>query len=239
MKQLCKTLGGSTAYGLNTPQSDLDYRGVFVNTDPAYILGLSKFDVIQKQETDDIVYFEARKFFQLLKDGNTGALEILFTDTENFIELAPEFKSVIENRLQFIDTDRMFKCLRGYMQGEVRLANGERTGQLGGKRKLQLEKHGYSPKNFVQLLRLAWTGITLFQEGFFPVNVKKYNVELAADLLDIKTHPEKYSKEQLNERYRTAEADLVKAYETRKVQYSFNVEMANDTLRKLYLPYLQ
>ena len=40
MKMLVKTLGGSTAYGLNTPESDLDYRGVFVNTDPSKILGL-------------------------------------------------------------------------------------------------------------------------------------------------------------------------------------------------------
>ena len=49
-------LGGSTAFGLNTPESDVDYRGVFVNTEPSKILGLEKLDHIQKQETDDIVY---------------------------------------------------------------------------------------------------------------------------------------------------------------------------------------
>ena len=53
---LVKMLGGSTAFGLNTPESDVDYRGVFVNTEPSKILGLEKLDHIQKQETDDIVY---------------------------------------------------------------------------------------------------------------------------------------------------------------------------------------
>lgn len=62
MKMLVKALGGSTAYGLNTPESDLDYRGVFINTDSSKILGLERMDHIQKQETDDIVYYEIRKF---------------------------------------------------------------------------------------------------------------------------------------------------------------------------------
>lgn len=238
MKMLCKTLGGSTAYGLNTPESDIDYRGVFLNTDPAYILGLSKFDVVQKQETDDIVYFEARKFFDLLRNGNTGALEILFTDKANFIEFSPEFDLVYNNKFSFVDSDKMFKCLRGYMQGELRLANGERTGQLGGKRKAQLDRFGFSPKNWVQLLRLAYCGDTLFQEGYFPVNVKESNPTLFEKLIDIKIHPEKYTKEGLGELYVEAEKRLVESYEKRKFKYSFNEELANDVLRKLYLPFL-
>ena len=82
--------------------------------------------------------------------------------------------TVFADRQSFIDTDNMFKCLRGYMQSELRLANGERTGQLGGKRKAQLDKYGFSPKNFVQLFRLAHAGVTLFQEGYFPVNVMPF-----------------------------------------------------------------
>ncbi len=236
---LCKTLGGSRAYGLETPESDTDYRGVFINTDPAVILGLSRHDVVQKQETDDVVYFEVRKFFELLKNGNTGALEILFNRKEQFLELDPAFEMVYENRFKFVDTDKMFKCLRGYMQGELRLANGERTGQLGGKRKTQLEKYGFSPKNFVQLFRLAWAGETLFQEGYFPVNVKEASPEMHEKLIHLKTNPALYTKEQLNAEYVKAEASLVVAYETRKHQFAFDEALANDILRKLYLPYLK
>jgi predicted nucleotidyltransferase len=37
MKVICKVTGGSRMYGLQTPESDTDIRGVFLNTDPAII----------------------------------------------------------------------------------------------------------------------------------------------------------------------------------------------------------
>ena len=238
MKMLVKVLGGSTAYGLNTPTSDVDYRGIFVNTEPSKILGLEKFDHVQKQETDDIVYYEVRKFFELLRSGNTGALEILFTETIP-LETSPEFQNwICGNRESFIDTDKMFKCLLGYMQGERRLANGARTGQLGGKRKEALEKYGYSPKNFVQLLRLAECGAALFEIGTFPVNLNIYNPTFRDNLFHIKTHPELYTKEELNCRADAAEVRLKLSYENRKFNFTFDMTLANDVLRKIYLPYL-
>jgi predicted nucleotidyltransferase len=237
MKMIVKTLGGSTAYGLNTPESDLDFRGIFINTDPAKILGLEKMDHLQKQETDDIVYYEIRKFFELLKGGNTGALEILFTE-EVPIETSAVFKDIQANKLRFVDTDKMFRCLLGYMQGERRLANGERTGQLGGKRKLALEKYGFSPKNFTQLFRLANCGIALFERGYFPVNIKTYSESVHKFLMGVKTKPEDYTKEKLNELADQYEVELKKAYDNRGFEYEFDYELANETLRKAYLPYL-
>lgn len=236
MKMLVKALGGSNAFGLNTPESDLDYRGVFVNTDPAKILGLEKLEHVQKQETDDIVYYEVRKFFELLKNGNTGALELLFT--EEYLETSELFEEVRANRFKFVDTNKMFRCLLGYMQGERRLANGERTGVLGGKRKLQLEKYGFSPKNFVQLFRLAWAGETLFLKGYFPVNVKKEDAVFWAWLMDVKTKPETHTKEELNLEVDKWEIRLKAAYDNRKFKYEFDYALANEMLRRAYLPYL-
>jgi hypothetical protein len=239
LKMLIKTIGGSTAYGLNTPTSDLDYRGVFINTEPAKILGLDRMDHMQKQETDDIVYYEARKFFDLLRQGNTGALEILFTDDpRHIVEQSDAFNIVRANRNRFVDVDKMFRCLLGYMQGERRLANGERTGQLGGKRKAALEQYGFSPKNFVQLLRLAECGVALFQTGTFPVNIMKYDKMFGEQLLDIKVNPWNYTKEGLNASADRAEEELKGAYESRKFFYTFDEDFANEVLRQMYLPYL-
>lgn len=233
---LVKTLGGSTAYGLNTPESDLDYRGVFINTEPSKILGLERMDHIQKQETDDVVYYEARKFFELLKNGNTGALEVLFS--ENLLEKSEVFEEIQHHRLKFVDTDKMFRCLLGYMQGERRLSNGERTGVLGSKRKAQVDKYGFSPKNFTQLFRLANCGIALFQNGYFPVNIEKYDKSVHRFLMRVKTKPESYSKEQLNNLADHYETQLKNAYETRKFKYEFDGALANDILRRAYLQYL-
>lgn len=236
---LIRVYGGSTAYGLNTPESDVDFRGVFVNTDPAKILGLEKHEHVQKQETDDEVYYEVRKFFELLRNGNTGALEILFSN-ETPLETTNEFETLVRpNKLKFVDTDKMFRCLLGYMQGERRLANGERTGVLGGKRKTQLEKYGFSPKNFVQLFRLAHCGVTLFEKGYFPVNMKEESEKVHAFLMDVKTQPWKYSKEDLNAKTDEYEDRLKKSYDNRVVSYNFDCNLANEVLRKVYLPYLQ
>ena len=234
---LVKVLGGSRSYGLDTPESDIDYRGVFANTEASKILGLEKLDHVQKQETDDIVYYEVRKFFELLRAGNTGALEILFS--QEFIETSDEFKNLIQtNRLKFLDSDRMFKCLLGYIQGERRLANGERTGQLGGKRKAQLDKHGFSPKNATQLLRLAFCGDVFFQKGYFPVNVKKENELVWKQLFSIKTEPHLYTVSKVNELFDVAESFMKDSYEKRKFSYTFDAELANDILRRIYLPHL-
>lgn len=233
---LFKMLGGSNSYGLNTPESDVDYRGVFVNTEPSKILGLEKMEHMQKQEAEDVVYYEFRKFFELLRGGNTGALELLFA--EECLETTDTFEEVRANKTKFVDTDKMFRCLLGYMQGERRLANGERTGVLGGKRKAQLEKYGFSPKNFVQLFRLAHAGVSLFQKGYFPVNVKKDDPKLCEWLMDVKVHPEKHSREELNLKVDEFELALKKAYDNRKFSYSFDHELANDMLRRAYLPYL-
>lgn len=236
MKLLVQVVGGSTAYGLNTPESDLDYRGVFINTEPSKILGLERMDHVQKQETDDVVYYELRKFFELLRNGNTGALEILFS--EDFLQTSDVFEEIRANKFKFVDTDKMFRCLLGYMQGELRLANGERTGVLGSKRKAQVEKYGFSPKNFTQLFRLANCGCALFEKGYFPVNMEKYDAYVHAFLMRVKTQPEFYTKAELNNAARHYEEHLKLAYEDRKFKYTFDSEYANDVLRRAYLPYL-
>jgi predicted nucleotidyltransferase len=237
MEMLFTMIGGSQSYGLNTPESDTDLRGVFINTEPSKILGLERMDHVQKQETDDVVYYELRKFFELLRNGNTGALEILFS--EEYLTSSDIFYEIRANKFKFVDTDKMFRCLLGYMQGERRLANGERTGVLGSKRKSQVEKYGFSPKNFTQLFRLANCGMVLFEKGYFPVNMKKYDENVHAFLMRVKTKPESYSKEQLNNFADHYEAQLKLMYENRKFKYTFDSDYANDVLRRAYLPYLQ
>ncbi len=233
---LTKIVGGSTSFGLNTPESDIDYRGVFVNTEPSKILGMDKLEHFVKQETDDTVYYEVRKFFELLKNGNTGAIEILFT--ENQVERSDIFDEIRAHRLKFVDTDRLYKCLLGYMQSERRIANGERVGVLGSKRKAQLDKYGFSPKNFVQLFRLAKCGEVLFGKGYFPVSMKTEDVDFWEWLMGVKTHPENHTKDELNGAVDHWEAHLKQMYDERKFQYTFDDDLANEMLRRVYIPYL-
>ena len=90
----------------------------------------------------------------------------------------------------------------------------------------------------MQLFRLAEVGSALFETGEFAVNLERYNPKFRDELLDIKVHPEKYTKEWLNVRADVAEAKLKVAYEHRKVESKFDEALANEMLRAIYLPYL-
>jgi uncharacterized protein len=82
-------LAGSHGYGLSRPQSDLDYRGVFV-AGKKYYLGLDKveqkdsgwdtepgiFDFLTNEK--DTVIYELKKFVQLLAGANPNILELLW-----------------------------------------------------------------------------------------------------------------------------------------------------------------
>lgn len=237
---IAEFLGGSHLYGLNTPESDMDVRGVFVNTDPAYILGTRRFDEARKQNhvlKEDVVYKEVSHFIRLLNQANTEALEILFADDAAFTTLAYEMDLIRTNAAFLVDSERLFNCLRGYMAGEYRLAIGERKGQIGGKRYAKLQEVGFSPKNFTQLFRLSHVGKVFFTENRFPVNVK--DEPCFEELMAIKTTPEKFTKEQLTAKFQEEEKMLVEAYENRKVTRNFDEEIANKLLLDIYMEHLE
>lgn len=234
-KVLCMVRGGSHSYGLNTPTSDIDFRGVFVNTDAEYLVGLKRDEVLVEQdEQRDTVLTEFRHALKLLRSANTQMVELLFADT--FESCSSFWKSVQHSRMHLVDGERLFKSLLGYMQSELRLANGERTGKLGGKRKEAIDKYGFSPKNFVQLLRLAWAGQLYFKTGVFPVNIFKVDRKYGELLMLIKTQPARFTKEQLNEMVREAEDKLRVSFENRRVITVFDEDLATYLCLNLYGP---
>lgn len=236
---IAEYLGGSHLYGLNTPESDVDIRGIFVNTDPKFILGTGRFEELRKQDhklKEDIVYKEVSHLMRLLQNSNSEALEVLFADDSAFTTKAYEFNLIRAVRHSLVDSERLYKCLRGYMQGEYRLAIGERKGQIGGKRYAKLQEVGFSPKNFTQLFRLAYLGATFFLQDRFVVNVS--GEPYFEQLMSIKTTPEKHTKESLTEMYKRAEQSLDDAFKLRVVDRKFDEKLANELLLNIYRKHL-
>lgn len=242
MKILAKYIGGSQSYGLSTPSSDIDERFVYLNTDINDIIGLDKGseNKISQNSEEDSVGYELRRFLQLLRKTNTSVVEILFN--EEWQELDQKFqRKILDNRNYFLDTEFFFKSLCGYLQGERRLTNGERTGRLGGKRKEALEKYGYSYKNLVQFIRLCYAGSCFFNSGIFPVNISRADSALAQKLMFIKTMPEKTSLEEVGELMDIWEKHFKYCFNKRNVSkdFKFNSEKANEILLDFYYPVLK
>jgi len=74
---LYKCISGSQAYGLALPHSDTDIKGVFIQPKNEFY-GLTYIDQINN-ETNDIVYYEIKKFVDLLLKNNPNLLELLST----------------------------------------------------------------------------------------------------------------------------------------------------------------
>jgi hypothetical protein len=74
---LLKCISGSHAYGLSLPQSDIDIKGVFVLPKAEYF-GLTYTDQVNN-DTNDIVFYEIKKFVDLLSKNNPNILELLNT----------------------------------------------------------------------------------------------------------------------------------------------------------------
>lgn len=239
-KTLCKILGGSHLYHLNTAESDIDLRGVFVHTDPKFIIGTQKYTEERRQNDDeDVVLKELSHYCNLLSKSNTEALDLLFCDESEFMEISPEFRLLREHRLEFIDSKMLFNCLRGYMQGEKRLMNGERKGKIGGKRYAKLQEVGYSPKNAVQLIRLANVGIEFFKQGRYIVDTRQFPRVLHEVLFNIKNAPQFYSKEIINNMVDDCENHLLTAFENRTKNFKFNEDKMNEVLFRIYMPILE
>ncbi len=72
-----EAITGSRAYGLDTPKSDTDIRGVFVLPKNMFY-GLEYTGQVNNA-TNDIVYYELKRFIELLSKNNPNILEMLNT----------------------------------------------------------------------------------------------------------------------------------------------------------------
>ena len=85
--RLFEVISGSRAYGLATPESDTDIKGVFVQPRDAFY-GLGRVSQINGPG-NDVVFYELGRFVELLAKGNPNLLETLFTPDDCVIVKHP------------------------------------------------------------------------------------------------------------------------------------------------------
>jgi len=96
------TVVGSQAYGTNTPESDIDIRGVAVLDDLSYYYGFLKNFEQFEDSVDDTVIYDVRKAFRLISNCNPNMLDLLFVEERFHKKLSRVFAPVLENRDMFL-----------------------------------------------------------------------------------------------------------------------------------------
>jgi hypothetical protein len=112
---------GSQAYGISTPTSDVDIKGVFMSPfenilDFGYVEQIS-------DETNDTVYYEIRRFLQLLQTNNPTILELLNLPADCILYKDPIFDTILEKKDEFI-TKQCKYSFGGYAIEQIKKARG-------------------------------------------------------------------------------------------------------------------
>lgn len=94
------TLGGSHAYGMDKEGSDLDVRGIALNSKKDILLG-TDFEQVVNADTDTTIY-SFNKMIQLLTSNNPNTVEILGCKPEHYLRLSNIGKELLENRKMFL-----------------------------------------------------------------------------------------------------------------------------------------
>ena len=113
---LFKAISGSRAYGTNTPESDYDERNVFI-LPLNDILGDRYVDQVN-DEKNDIIYYELRRFLELLRKNNPNILELLNTPEDCIIYKHPLFDLILEQKENFI-SKLCSKSIAGYAKTQI------------------------------------------------------------------------------------------------------------------------
>jgi predicted nucleotidyltransferase len=96
-----ETIVGSQAYGLNTPESDIDIRGVMI-PGKEFFLGLKKFEQFTGFPGEDRTTYDFRKALRLMGDGNPNMLDLLFVPDRCVQITTPYWERIRENRHLFV-----------------------------------------------------------------------------------------------------------------------------------------
>jgi len=89
---ILECLSGSKAYGLDTPTSDTDIKGVFILPKSEFY-GLSYISQVNN-ESNDVVYYELGRFLELLSVNNPNILELLNTIGTSVIYKHPFMEAI-------------------------------------------------------------------------------------------------------------------------------------------------
>lgn len=111
------TLGGSHAYGTNTPTSDVDIRGITLERERE-LLGLSNFEQFINKETDTTIY-GLRKIVSLLMNCNPNTIELLGTKNDQIIQISESGRLLRDNAGLFL-SKKAFHSFGGYASAQLR-----------------------------------------------------------------------------------------------------------------------
>lgn len=118
--------GGSHAYGTDIPSSDIDIRGIALNSKNEILLN-QDFHQVSEPITDTVIY-SFNTIVQLLTNCNPNTIEILGCRPEDYLYLSNIGRELLKNKSLFLSK----KCIHtfiGYANGQLHRLNNKSARQ--------------------------------------------------------------------------------------------------------------
>jgi len=100
-----KTIVGSKAYGIDTPESDTDIKGITI-APKEYYFGMRTFE--QQEIGKDCTIYAINRFVRLVRDNNPNILEMLYTEPRHILFINKYGERLRENRDLFLSKKAKF-----------------------------------------------------------------------------------------------------------------------------------
>lgn len=127
MNKILTTTFGSHIYGTDTPKSDTDIKGIFIPDAQDILLCKAPKNVTTNTKADDSLkntssdvdteYFAVHNFLNQLLQGQTFALDMIFTPQKHYLQDSDEWQEILKYRDQFIHKD--IKPFFGYARQQA------------------------------------------------------------------------------------------------------------------------
>lgn len=153
---------GSTAYGLDTPESDKDYLGVCAVPTISLCL-LQKPQESWVSENPDATTHEVGKYCNLALGGNPTVLELMWLPIYDVI--TPLGEELISIRREFLSARRVRDAYFGYATQQYRRILGRGDNSFSADTRKRTAKHAR------HLYRLLIQGLTIWSGGDLPIRL--------------------------------------------------------------------
>jgi hypothetical protein len=159
-------VGGSTLYGTNTPDSDLDVRGVVI-APKSYWVGAQRFELLEAKLPEvnaEVVIYDLRKWLRLTVAVNPNVVETLFVDDDHpcTIVSSDAWRHVRSETLPLLNR-QAHAGFHGYATSQLKKMVIKQSNKTG--RREIADEFGFDLKFAAHGFRLAGQGAELLRTG--------------------------------------------------------------------------
>lgn len=120
---IVRHLGGSHAYGMSTPQSDVDYRGIFFAPEQSVRTPFFPIKEVSDSTEEDTKYHELTHFMKLVTDCNPNIIETLWVDEKVIEVTSPAYEHLRAHRSELLSKKAAF-TFTGYAFAQLKRIKG-------------------------------------------------------------------------------------------------------------------